>query len=228
MPQIRVSDVLRNAVTLRRGVGVMALGLAAALCAPGPVAVAQDVGVVQSEVLVIDIERFFQGSLLGQRMIEEYQTARDELIAHNREIEAELRAEEQALTERRAKMTPSAFRDLADGFDAKVRSIRQENELAARDLEGSRERAPLTLMRMAEPVLVELMRDAGGTIILDQRQVLLRAEVVDITDLAIARVNATIGDGAPPETPAPDQPTPDQPAPDQPEPEPAEPEPSEP
>lgn len=59
-----------------------------------------------------------------------------------------------------------------------------------------REIAPLTLMRMAEPVLVQLMRDTGGTIILDNRQVLLRADVIDITDLAISRIDAEIGDGS--------------------------------
>ncbi|MCZ4351473.1 OmpH family outer membrane protein [Roseovarius aestuarii] len=157
---------------------------------------AQEAGTVQSEILVLDPERLFAGTMVGQRLTEQYQQERDKLIAHNREIETTLRAEEQALTDARPDMTPAEFRDKADAFDARVRALRQENERAARDLERGREIAPLTLMRMAEPVLVQVMRETGGKIILDNRQVLLRADVIDITDLAISRIDEVIGDGA--------------------------------
>ncbi|WP_377168736.1 OmpH family outer membrane protein [Roseovarius aquimarinus] len=157
---------------------------------------AQDVGTVQSEILVLDPDRLFAETLVGQRLTDQYQAERDALIANNRELEAELRAEEQALTEARKTMTPQAFRAEADAFDERVRSIRAENDRRARDLERGRELAPLTLMRMAEPILVQLMRDTGGKIILDNRQVLLRADVIDITSLAVARIDAQIGDGS--------------------------------
>lgn len=167
-----------------------------AVLAAGPgVTVAQDVGSVQSEVLVLDTERLFNDTLVGQRLTAEYQAERDKLIARNRDIEAELRAEEQALTDKRPTMEPAEFRDAADAFDARVRAIRQESERAGRELERAREIAPLTMMRLAQPVLVELMRESGGLIILDNRQVLLRADAVDITDIAIARIDAAIGDG---------------------------------
>jgi Skp family chaperone for outer membrane proteins len=156
----------------------------------------QAVGTIQSEILVLDPERLFSDTQVGQRLTKQYEAERDRLIAHNRELEAELRAEEQALTDARKTMTPKEFRVEADAFDAKVRAIRQENDRKARDLERGREIAPLTLMRMAEPVLVQLMHDTGGKVILDNRQVLLRADAIDITDLAIARVDAAIGDGS--------------------------------
>jgi len=129
-------------------------------------------------------------------LIDQYQNEREKLIATNRRIEAELRAEEKSLTEQRPEMAPDAFRSAADSFDAKVRDLRADNERRALDLERGREIAPLSLMRMAEPILVDLMRDAGGTIILDSRQVLLRANVIDITDLAILRIDEAIGDGS--------------------------------
>ncbi|MFX0540128.1 OmpH family outer membrane protein [Roseovarius sp. S4756] len=157
---------------------------------------AQDVGTIQSEILVLDPDRLFSGTQVGQRLTDQYQAERDALIANNRELEAELRAEEQALTEARKTMTATEFRAEADAFDDKVRSIRAENDRKARDLERGRELAPLSLMRMAEPILIQVMRDTGGKIILDSRQVLLRADAIDITDLAIARIDAVIGDGS--------------------------------
>ncbi|WP_165802823.1 OmpH family outer membrane protein [Pelagivirga sediminicola] len=162
----------------------------------GARAQAQDIGTIQSEILTLDPDRLFAGTQVGKRLTRQYEAERDRLIANNRELEADLRAEEQALTDARKTMTPKEFREKADAFDNKVRSIRQENERAARDLERGREIAPLTLMRMAEPILVELMRDTNGKIILDNRQVLLRSDTVDITDLAIERVDAAIGDGS--------------------------------
>lgn len=156
---------------------------------------AQTVGTVQSDILVLDPDRLFAGTEVGQRLTRQYQDERDRLIAHNRELEAQLKAEEQALTDARKGMDPSEFRDKADAFDTKVRAIRQENDRKARELERGRELAPRALMRIAEPILIQVMRDAGGEIILDSRQVLLRADAIDITDLAITRIDAAIGDG---------------------------------
>ncbi|HEY9039203.1 MAG TPA: OmpH family outer membrane protein [Roseovarius sp.] len=176
--------------------GALALFITPGLTISGGAARAQDAGAVQSEILTLDPDRLFANTMVGQRLTAQYEAERDRLIASNRELEAELRAEEQALTDARKGMTPKEFRAKADAFDAKVRSIRQENDRKARDLERGREIAPLSLMRIAEPVLVELMRETGGKIILDNRQVLLRADAIDITDLAVARIDARIGDGS--------------------------------
>lgn len=173
---------------------------------------AQEVGVVQSDILMLDPDRLFMETLFGQRLNEDYLAQREQLIARNRQLEAELEAEEQALTDLRAQKTPEEFRELADAFDAKVQQIRADSDRAVRDLELSRERAPVIFMRAVEPVLVELMRDAGGTVVLDLRSVLLRDDTIDITDIAISRIDQRIGDGPPrrqaPETPTP-EPTPE-------------------
>jgi len=168
--------------------------LALCLCLVGAGhAGAQGVGVVQSDVLVINPDKLFAETQLGETMNEELQAKRDALIAHNRKLEAELEAEEKALSELRAETSPEEFRDLADAFDAKVRNIRQDSDRRARDLDRIRAQAPVTFMRLVEPVLVEIMRDADAAVIMDSRSVLLRAEVVDITDIAVSRIDAEIG-----------------------------------
>ena len=179
-----------------RAWGIIRLVIAlTALCAvPVP---AQEVGVVQSDILVLDPDRLFSETQLGQRINRDYLAERDKLIARNRKIEGELEAEELALTKLRSEKTPEEFRELADAFDAKVQEIRRDSERAVRDLERSRDRAPVTFMRMVEPVLLDLMRDANGAVILDVRSVLLRTDVVDITSVAISRVDAAIGNGLP-------------------------------
>lgn len=141
-------DAARAACRLVRGAALIA-GLT--VCHVNG-AQAQDVGVVQSQISVLDPDRLFAESQVGQRLTDQYQSERDALIASNRELEAQLRGEEQALTASRSTMNATDFRAEADAFDARVRSIRTENERKARDLERGRELAPLALMRMAEPI----------------------------------------------------------------------------
>jgi len=172
------------------------IAMLAALSPQAPVR-AQDMGVVQSDILVIDPDRLFGETQLGQRLTEDYKVRRESLSARNRQLESELEAEEQALTDMRADKTPEEFKKLADEFDAKVQDIRRRSDQAVRNLELSRERAPLIFMRMVEPVLVDLMGEADGSVLLDKRSVLLSANVVDITDLAVPRIDRHIGKGPP-------------------------------
>jgi len=159
-----------------------------------PVA-AQPTGVVQSDILVLDPERLMSETIYGQRLLADIQDERDVLVAYNRRVEAELEDEEKSLTERRPTLPPEEFRDLADTFDRKVQQLRQDSERMSRDLERKRELAPLQFMRVIEPVLADILSDSGGVVIMDVRAILLRSGVADITDLAIERVNAQIGEG---------------------------------
>ncbi|MCZ7675902.1 MAG: OmpH family outer membrane protein [Roseovarius sp.] len=171
---------------------------AAVICLGSPPAAAQETGRVQSDILILDPERVFEESQLGQRMLADHRAEREELAARNRKLEAELEAEERDLTDRRAELSPEEFRKLADAFDARVQDIRRDSERRVRDLERDRERLPVAFLRRAEPLLIAVMRDMGGVVLLDARTVLLRADAVDITDAAIARIDAAIGDGKPP------------------------------
>ncbi len=187
-------------MTPARAVLMAAAVLAAPVLATGGAlpAAAQSVGVVQSDILVIDPERLFEDTALGQSISADLQEERETLIALNRKLEAELEAEERALTAERDTASPEDFRDMADAFDEKVQQIRADSQRRVREHERNRERAPLDFMRQVEPVLVELMREAGATVILDRRTVLLQADVVDITGAAVQRIDATLGPGGDP------------------------------
>ncbi|MEL7279463.1 MAG: OmpH family outer membrane protein [Pseudomonadota bacterium] len=176
--------------------------LAAALIALGGVpapSVAQDLGVLRSDILVIDPERLFEDSELGRKMLADHQDEREALAAANEALAAELEAEEQRLTNIRADTSPEDFRALADEFDARVQQIRADSERRVRDLERKRDRLPREFLNRVDQIILDIMRASGGVVLLDQRSVILRAEAVDITDRAIARINTEIGDGTGPE-----------------------------
>lgn len=157
---------------------------------------AQQLGLPESPILTIESDRLFAQSRFGQRIAREIEAETAVLSAENRRIEAELTAEERDLTARRADMAPDAFRALADAFDAKVRDIRRTQDAKARDLTRRSEADRVAFLQVAAPVLEQLMREAGASVILERASVFLSANATDITDLAIGMIDDAIGDGS--------------------------------
>ncbi|WP_372612550.1 OmpH family outer membrane protein [Aquicoccus sp.] len=174
----------------------MILAILAVMLCMSPAARAQDLGLPDSPVLVVDLNRLFNETLFGERVASELEAESAELAAENRRIESELTDEEKDLTERRADMSPSDFRDAADEFDAKVQRIRSEQESKARALAEENENAQRRFLGAARPVLERLMRESGASVLLDTRVVLLSSDVVDVTDAAVERIDDAIGDGS--------------------------------
>lgn len=152
--------------------------------------------VVKSPILTVEADRLFNESLYGQRLTEEIEAAGSEISAENRQIEAALTAEEKSLTEQRANLPTAEFRKLADAFDEKVQSIRQEQDAKGRALAARTEDVRRDFLEAAQPVLGELMREAGAAVLIERRNVFLSADAIDVTDEAIERINARLGTGA--------------------------------
>lgn len=197
---------------------VRALGLLALLMLP-VAAPAQESGrpsvpgVASASVLVLDFERLFSESAYGRRIARDIEAAGAVIARENRRIEAELTEEERALTERRAEMTPDAFRTLADAFDEKVQRLRREQDAKARRLGARGEAARRVFLDAAQPVLQALMEETGAQVVIERRMVFMSADRIDVTDPAIARIDAAIGEGdglppAPDETDRPPAPAP--------------------
>jgi Skp family chaperone for outer membrane proteins len=179
-----------------------ALGLAvwAAPVAAQDIGGELNLGQVQSAVLTIDFERVFVESAYGRRVAADLGAQSEQLAAENRRIEADLVAEEQSLTARRPTMTPEAFRAEAEAFDAKVQGIRAAQDAKEISLQTALDDARAAFLRAATPLLGQIMQESGAAVILDGRAVFLSTGAVDVTDRAIATIDAAIGDGT---TPAP-------------------------
>lgn len=148
-----------------------------------------------SPVLTLDQEQLFIGSAFGQRLVAEFEAASRALALENREIETRLAAEEQDLTKRRPSMSAEEFRPLSDDFDARVVRIRKEQDAKLAALSASNDQNRQKFFRAVAPVLADLMREAGAVALMDSRTVLLSADKIDITGLAIARIDADPGFG---------------------------------
>ena len=206
----------------------LALALAASLLAGGPSAAqeaplslgqrapANDAPLEGGRLLVIDRERVFAGSEAGQALLRDLEAESVALAEENAEIEARLRAEERALTERRPGLDPDAFRAEAEAFDARVQGIRETQDAKRLEVLSRREALQDGFWERALPVLAQILSERGAVVVLDRGSVFLSSDSADITEEAIARIDAAAerdadgSEGAPadarPEAPADDAP----------------------
>lgn len=172
-------------------VGATALAAWLALIAPVHAqALSEGEQVFRSPVLSINYDRFFSGSRLGREMVGQLEAERVMMEAENRRIEAELEAEEIALTEARETMEPAAFREAARAFDEKVQRIRGERRQLALELSQQGDALRNQFDDAALPILTDIVREANAVVVVDSRSVVLTLEVIDITRLAIQRMDA--------------------------------------
>ncbi len=150
------------------------------------------------QLLTLDQDRLYSGSLYGKALEAKSLAETQALATENRKIEADLSAEEAALTEKRKTVTPVAFQALADAFDAKVEKIRAAQEDKATVLKADRDAGRKQFFDAAVPVLAELMRQNGAYAILNHDAVILSFDAIDVTDRAIAELDTKLGDGSGP------------------------------
>jgi Skp family chaperone for outer membrane proteins len=180
---------------------------------PGGFSIGRIDGGAAGGVLTIDQPAFFEESAFGRASLQRLEERSRRLQAENRQIEEALEAEERSLTERRQQVSAEDFRALADAFDDKVEGIRNAQDAKGREIARTREADQQAFFGLAVPVLVELLREKGAVVLVDQSAIVLSLDSVDITAEAIARVNLRQIDPAE-ATAAPtpsDAPTPDAP-----------------
>ncbi len=146
---------------------------------------------VPPPILTINQDRLVSETIRGARIASELEAQVAALADENAEIESQLVAQEQELTERRETLTPDEFRALADAFDLEVQRIRAEQDEKAREINVLRENARQTFLNEAALVISEIVRERGALVVLDRRDVFLSADSIDITDEAIRRINGS-------------------------------------
>ena len=150
------------------------------------------------QILTLDQDRLYSESLYGKAVEAKSLAATTDLATQNRKIEADLSAEESALTLRRATLSAADFAQLAAEFDARVESIRAAQEGKAKQLSLDRDTGRKQFFDAAVPVLADLMRLMGAYAILNRSSVVLSFDSIDVTDRAITALNTQLGDGTPP------------------------------
>lgn len=148
------------------------------------------------QVLIIDSERLFVETQYGRRIQSDLAAQAAELQAENDRIVESLTQEERSLTLRRADMTPEEFRAEAEAFDAKVQDVRRVRDAKNVDLQVANAEARARFEERVQGIVANIMLERGAALVLEQRNVVLSVRAANITDDAIAQIDAQLGDGS--------------------------------
>ena len=152
-------------------------------------------GQLRSPILTIDTDRLLAETQYGRSLNEELRLRAEAFAAENERLRVQLTEEERRLTELRPTLEVDAFRAEAEAFDERVQGIRAEQDAKERELEEAVSQSRGEFLNTVTPVLAQLMIDSGAAVLLERRQVILSAGLVEITDEAIAAIDAQIGTG---------------------------------
>ncbi len=149
-------------------------------------------------LLVIDPERLFRDSAFGRASAARVAAAQEALVAENRALEAQLQNEERDLTVRRSTLPAAEFRTLAAAFDQRAEGVRAAQAAKDRAILDQRQADQQRFLQAVAPALAQVMVEMGAVAILDKQVVFLSFDAIDVTDRAIAQVDAALGDGGTP------------------------------
>jgi Skp family chaperone for outer membrane proteins len=150
----------------------------------------------KTSVVTLDQEQLTLGSKYGQALQAQFEAETAALQAENRKIDAELEAEERALTDKRAVMDSSSFRPLADAFDKKANDLRTAQDAKSRDLTNRRDERRQKFFTKIKDIIGKTMIAHGAVVTLDNSATVVRLATVDITAEVIALIDKQLGDGA--------------------------------
>jgi Skp family chaperone for outer membrane proteins len=179
----------------------VAFGLLAAQPGLAQMSLGEPVATV-GPILTLDQNRLYADSLYGRQTQGEIDAEAKSLSAENRDLEAALEAEETALAAQRATLPATEFQVLAEAFDAKVKDIRKARDARARDLSARQDQSQRAFLERVVPILNQIRTEMGAELILDRASVIWSSPTIDITDLAIQRIDMALL--APPDVSLPD------------------------
>ena len=157
-------------------------------------------------ILVVSRKRLLNDTNHAQALLKAEIELTAELQHRIDTVKAELNAEEQELTRLRPTLDRAVFDERVAVFERKIRSQRREAQQNAAVLQSAFRAERLKLVEALGPLLEEVRKAHGASVILNAEKTLASDPTLDATDEVIARFNAEV---PPPVVPDPDSFAPD-------------------
>ena len=143
-------------------------------------------------VLVVNLERIRAQSKAAQSIEQQAERIRIELQQQFDERQMALAAEEKALVALRKTLEAEAFEARAARFEQQVRLLKRERRDQSQALRQVLRRASDRMDLALQPILASIMAERQAVIMIDDRNVVLSAKALDVTQTAINRLDATL------------------------------------
>lgn len=146
---------------------------------------------ISGSVLIINMERVLREADAArsiQRQAEEIREAIQEQLSGQQDA---LRQEEQELVALRQTLPPTEFSSRVDNFEKRVRQLKRVSNERGSRLQKALFEANEELKKRLRPELIAIMQERNAAVMIDERNVVISARVLDVTGEAIERLNAS-------------------------------------
>ena len=175
---------------------VRTVAVAVALLALPPVAFAapaappaKSAGTPNPKILVIDRAAILRGSVVGQNIMKQVQTLTASAENMLKGQDAALRQEGAALQQQLAILSASVKAAKIKAFQTKQAALQQNVQTQQGLIQGGVLKARQQVEQALGPILQGIMAERGANLLLDRNAVVLGTVDVDVTGVAIARLN---------------------------------------
>jgi Skp family chaperone for outer membrane proteins len=150
---------------------------------------AKPAGTPNPKILVIDRAAILRGSVVGQNIMKQVQTLTASAENMLKGQDAALRQEGAALQQQLAILSASVKAAKIKAFQAKQAALQQSVQTQQGLIQGGVLKARQQVEQALGPILQGIMAERGANLLLDRNAVVLGTVDVDITGVAIARLN---------------------------------------
>ncbi|MEM9099015.1 MAG: OmpH family outer membrane protein [Pseudomonadota bacterium] len=145
-----------------------------------------------NSVIVVSRARILSETEAARYLREQERAERTRLQAWIKTETQALDAEEQRLTDLRPETPSSEFQRLTEMFDQRVRQVRRTAQRLEAALQAQFRDARKELLTDLYPVLIEILRREGATLIIDADQILIADPRIEKTDDVIRLFNERV------------------------------------
>ena len=163
----------------------------ATTAAPAPAKDAKS-GLPPVIVALFDKEALFRESAAGKDFRKQLEELRNKFqgdLAHQQE---ELKKKDQDLRNRQALLSAEAFEAERKKFEAEVQGAQGKFEERNRQIQAAIGNAEQEIFKATTPILGEIMRQKGATLLLDKAAVLISANDFDITSEVVKKLDGML------------------------------------
>ena len=142
-----------------------------------------------TSIAIVDLNLVLSDSKAAKNATKQFEafqkSTEDEILASDKKM----LEERNKLIEQQSVIAPEAFELKAKDYEKKLQTYQVEKQEKLRKLEGGLQRARNEILENVKPILEELSKELGVTVILEKNSVLLSASNMDITENLIKKLN---------------------------------------
>jgi len=164
--------------TLNVGIALLLVGLALPAAA-------------QTKIAVIDVQRVVAESDPGKESLQQLRTLQEQKITEGRNLQVELDALREQFNKQRFTLSEEKLAEMSGQVESRTIALQRFEDDATRELDEARRTALGRLEERIMPVIDEVGKERGLTLIFNKYQsgLVYADEAVDITDDVIRRFN---------------------------------------